>query len=67
MLDIIKYIFLVKISVASTKEINSKYYEHLQETLEGERMQYVLPDGSMLEVTILMIVKIVNLNVCFCT
>lgn len=24
---------------------------NLQESLEGERMQYVLPDGSMLEVT----------------
>ena len=32
------------------KEINSKYCENVQESLEGERMQYVLPDGSMLEV-----------------
>lgn len=55
-------------------KINGKYCEHLQESLEGERMQYVLPDGSMLEVTIkqhnghlLMAVIILNLNLCFCT
>lgn len=42
--------FTIRFSVVFTDVINSRYCENLQESLEGERMQYVLPDGSMLEV-----------------